>query len=100
MLSANTYVIRPARPADRPALRRLAFLASADALSGRILVGEIDRVVAAAISLDEGRIVSDGLAHAGLRVRLRMRAAALGAHASRPSVQNRIPLAQQRGEAR
>jgi hypothetical protein len=81
MLSANTYVIRPARPADRPALRRLAFLASANALRGQILVGEIDRVVAAAMSLDEDRIITDGLAHSGLRVRLRM-------------------LAKQRGEAR
>jgi hypothetical protein len=99
MFSANAYVIRPARPADQPALRRLAFLSSADALRGRILVGEIDHVLAAAMSLDEGRVISDGLAHPGLRVRLRMLAAALDAHARQRSLEDRI-TAKQRGEAR
>src|ERR671923_83647 len=97
MFGANTYVIRAARAADAPALRRLAFLDSADPLSGRILIGEIDRVPAAAYSLDERRIVADPfLPSDALRVHLRLRAGALEAYERAPSLADRIRAAMRR----
>jgi hypothetical protein len=98
MFSATAYHIRPAREEDEPALRRLAFLDSADPLTGRILIGEIDKVPAAAMSLDDDRIVADPFQRSdSLRVHLRMRAAGIRAHESMPSVRDRIRTAM-RGE--
>jgi hypothetical protein len=97
MFSATAYVIRTARDEDEPALRRLAFLDSTEPLSGRILIGEIDQVPAAAISLDEGRIVADPFQRSdALRVHLRMRAAGIEAHERMPSVRDRIRAAMRR----
>lgn len=97
MFSATAFHIRPARDQDAPALRRLAFLDSADPLTGRILIGEIDRVPAAAMSLDEGRIVADPFQKSdALRVHLRMRAAGIQAHERTPSVRDRIRAAMRR----
>jgi hypothetical protein len=94
MFAANTYVIRPARDADEPALRRLAFLDSAEPLIGRILIGEIDRVAAAAMSLDERRTIADPFQRSGaLRAHLRLRAAALEAYERQPSLAERIRAA-------
>jgi hypothetical protein len=99
MFSATAFHIRPARDEDEPALRRLAFLDSADPLTGRILVGEIDHVPAAAMSLDEERIVADPFQRSdALRVHLRMRAAGIRAHERMPSVRDRIRTAM-RGES-
>jgi hypothetical protein len=98
MFSAAAYHIRPARDEDEPALRRLAYLDSADPLGGRILIGEIDRVPAAAMSLDDDRIVADPFQRSNaLRVHLRMRAAGIRAHERMPSVRDRIRAAM-RGE--
>lgn len=97
MFSATAFQIRPARNEDEPALRRLAFLDSADVLRGRILIGEIDRVPAAAISLDDNRIVADPFQKSdALRVHLRMRAAGIEAHERMPSVRDRIRAAMRR----
>jgi hypothetical protein len=97
MFAANTYVIRPARNADRPALRRLAFLDLAEPLTGRILVAEIERIPAAAISLDEGRTIADpGEREGVLRVMLHLRAAALDAQRREPSLWDRIRSALRR----
>jgi hypothetical protein len=94
MFSVNAYVIRPARESDEPALRRLAYLDSADALDGRILIGEIDHVPAAAISLDQQRIVADPFVRSdALRTHLRMRAASILAYERMPSVRDRIRAA-------
>jgi hypothetical protein len=99
MFSAAAFVIRSARPADEPALRRLAYLDSTDPLDGRILVGEIDQVPAAAISLDDERLVSDPFARQAdtLRVHLRMRAAGIHASERMPSLADRVRAAM-RGE--
>jgi hypothetical protein len=98
MFAANTYVIRPAGAADAPALRRLAYLDEARPLSGRILIGEIDRVPAAAISLDEQRTIADPFQRSGtVRAQLRLRAAALAAYERTPSLADRIRAAM-RGE--
>ncbi|MGH2945906.1 MAG: hypothetical protein ACRDPC_06530 [Solirubrobacteraceae bacterium] len=96
MFAANTYVIRPATDADRPALRRLAFLDEAEPLTGRILVGDIDRVPAAAISLDERRTIADPFQRSGApRVHSRLREAALEAFEREPSLRERMRAAMQ-----
>jgi hypothetical protein len=97
MFSATAFRVRPARSQDEPALRRLAFLDSADPLTGRILLGEVDGVPAAAISLEENRIVADPFQKSdALRVHLRMRAAGIVAHERMPSVRDRIRAAMRR----
>jgi hypothetical protein len=97
MFSATAYVIRPARDEDEPALRRLAYLDSSEPLGGRILIGEIDGLPAAAISLDERRIVADPFQKSdALRVHLRLRAAGLEAYERMPSVGDRIRAALRR----
>jgi hypothetical protein len=94
VFSATAYHIRPARDQDEPALRRLAFLDSATPLTGRILIGEIDHVPAAAISVDERRIVADPFQRSdSLRVHLRMRAAGVEAYERVPSLRDRIRAA-------
>jgi hypothetical protein len=98
MFGGNTYLMRPARDADEPALRRLAFLDSAEPLSGRILIGEIDGVPAAAISIDERRTVADPFQRSeSLRIHLRLRAGAIEACEHEPSLAERIRAAM-RGE--
>jgi hypothetical protein len=97
MFAANTHLIRPARDADAPALRRLAYLDSARPLSGRILIAELDGVPAAALSLDERRIVADPFQRSGaLRVHLRLRAASLEAYEREPSLRERLRAALRR----
>ena len=84
MLPANTYVIRPANDDDRPALHALAELDSQRALDGPALVGEIHGRPAAAISLQDRRVIADPfLVTVQLRHVLRMRAAALHARGDR-----------------
>jgi hypothetical protein len=91
MYAANHYVIRQANPDDERVLRELAQLDSQRPLSGSVLVGEIDGAAAAAVSLPEGRLVADPFRPtASLRQVLRMRAGAHHAHASMPTVRERI----------
>ena len=91
MFPANVFVIRPATPDDEPALRRLAYLDGHLPLEGRVLVGELDGLPAAAIGLDDKRLVSDPFRPAGhLRAHLRLRAAAFEAFERTPSVADRI----------
>jgi hypothetical protein len=94
MLPAPTYLTRAARPADAPTLRRLAYLDEQRPLTGRVLLGVIDGVPAAAISIDERRIVADPFqGSSALRVHLRLRAAALEAFERTPSLADRIRYA-------
>jgi hypothetical protein len=51
MFPADAFVIRLATDTDAAALRRLAALVSARALSGRVLIGVIAGQPAAALSL-------------------------------------------------
>lgn len=51
--------IRPARPEDEEAVRRLARLDSADWAGGDALVAEVDGRIEAALSLAEGQAVAD-----------------------------------------
>jgi hypothetical protein len=91
MLPANTYVMRLATEHDADELRRLAALDSARPLTGRILIGEIDGVAAAALSLKTGRTIADPFqATARLCVYLRVRASALQAVDREPSLRERM----------
>jgi hypothetical protein len=89
MFAANTYVVRHVPGADR-----LAALDSQRPLTGPALVGEIDGRPAAAISLEDGRVVADPFQHTGQLVALlRMRARALNAAEREPSVRKRLRAA-------
>jgi hypothetical protein len=57
--SEGNLVVRRGRPADAAELAALAALDSARALSGDIVVGEVDGRVVAAVSLHDGRVVAD-----------------------------------------
>jgi hypothetical protein len=91
MLAADTYRIHIATDDEARALRRLAELDSQLPLSGRVLVGEIDGTPAAAISLDDGRVVADPFRRTGhLAACLRIRRDALRAHDAVPSLRRRM----------
>jgi hypothetical protein len=94
MYPGNYYVIRQATPEDEPALRRLAELDSQRPLSGPALIAEIDGGAAAALSLNDGRVIADPFERTTvLRQLLRIRAGALDAHARTPSLADRIRAA-------
>lgn len=91
MFPANAHVIRPATEEDVRALWQLAQLDSQRPLGGNLLIGEIDGEPAAAISLNDNRVVSDPFQHtAQLTQLLRMRAASLTAVAETPSLRERM----------
>ena len=94
MFAANTYVIRLATNADVPALRKLAELDSQRLFCGPALIGEIDGAPAAAVSLADGRIIADPFRPtAPLVSYLRVRAQALQAYESTPSLRDRLRAA-------
>ena len=91
MLPANTYVIRRATVDDEQTLQRLAELDSQRPLNGPALIGEIDGRPAAAVSLQDGRVIADPFEFTvQLRQVLRMRAAATNTHARTPSLPTRL----------
>ena len=98
MLPANKYVMRLATEHDAVQLRRLAELDDARPLTGRILIGELDGVPAAALSLKTSRAIADPFRRTGdLRVHLRARASALTAISREPSLRERMLDAVRRG---
>jgi hypothetical protein len=56
---ADHISIRPAVPADRPALERLAILDSAHLPAGDLLVAEVDGELVAALNRDSGFAIAD-----------------------------------------
>jgi hypothetical protein len=91
MFSANAYVIRQATDDDANTLTRLAALDGQRPLDGRALIGEIDGIPAAAVSIDDGRVVADPFqSTAHLVPVLIMRRRALNALAERPSLPARL----------
>jgi hypothetical protein len=91
MFPANAYVIRTATEEDVRALSQLAQLDSQRPLGGNVLIGEIDGDRAAAISLNDNRVISDPFQHTvQLAQMLRMRAASLTAAAETPSLRERM----------
>jgi hypothetical protein len=91
MYSTNAYVIREATSADEDVLQRLAELDEQRPLEGRVLIGEIDGVPAAAASLADGRIVADPFqATAHLVPLIGLRARALTTYERTPSLTERL----------
>jgi hypothetical protein len=91
MFSATGHVIRDVRVADVPELVRLGWDAEEDWPTGRILVGEIDGVIAAALAVDENRSLLASLRGAPyLLAQMRARAAGIHAHRCTRSVADRI----------
>ena len=91
MLTATTFVIRDARLADVPELVRLGWATENDWPAGRILVGEISGVVAAALAVEENRTVYAAVPGAPyLLANIRARAAAIEAHQRTPSLAERV----------
>jgi hypothetical protein len=78
MFPAHAYRIRYATVGDEPALRRLMELSRQRIFCGPALIGEIGGTVAAAASLDGGRVLADPFQDtATLRELLQMRRRAL-----------------------
>lgn len=91
MFAANTYLIRPATDDDATSLSRLAEVDSYKPLTGRMLIGQIDGVPAAAMSLSDGRVIADPLrCPSHLLASLRVRAGALRAYETTPSLRMRM----------
>jgi hypothetical protein len=91
MFAANTYRIRLANDEDTDTLRRLAERSPGQPLDGRVLIGEIDGVIAAALSLSNGRVITDSSRRIDrLVVNLRLRAASIQAYEARPSLNDRL----------
>ena len=91
MLTANTFLIRDAHLADVPELVRLGWATEEDWPAGRILVGEISGVVAAALAIDENRTVYAAVPGAPyLLAHLRARAGAIEAYEDPPARAERV----------
>lgn len=91
MFAANTYRIRYATDRDAEMLRRLAQQTPDHPLEGRVLIGEIDGVGAAALSLSDGRVLADAAPRIGhLVANLRVRAASVWAYEAAPSTNDRL----------
>ena len=91
MFPANAYVIRQATDQDEKVLERLAGLDGQKPLSGGALIGEIDGTPAAAVSLEDGRIVADPFKFTAQLVPvLMMRRRSLQAFYERPSLPARL----------
>jgi hypothetical protein len=91
MYSTNAYVIREATAADQDVLEVLAELDSQRPLEGRVLIGEIDGIPAAAASLADGRIVADPFQlTTHLVPLLGLRARALRSYEQTPSLPERL----------
>jgi hypothetical protein len=100
MISASS--IRYATQQDAEALERLAELDSKQPLSGRVLIAQHDGTPAAALSLDDGRVIADPFQRTDhLAANLRMRAGAVRAFEITPSLRRRLvaALPTQRGNS-
>jgi hypothetical protein len=85
MFAANTYVIRPASETEDVALRELR---------GPVLIGEVQGRPAAAMSVADGRAVTNPfIPTASLVAHLRLRTGALRAFEHMPSVGARMRAA-------
>ena len=91
MYAANSYVIRLATDADTAALGHLAGLDGNAPLEGEVLIGELHGDPVAALSLSDGRSISDPFRPtAHLLATMRVRARGLEAVAHMPSLRERL----------
>ena len=94
MFGSSTYHFTLATEDDADALRRLADLDSQAPLAGRVLIGQIAGSPAAALSLDDDRVVADPFRRTDHLVAcLRSRAAAMRAYEASPSLSERMRAA-------
>jgi len=94
MFGSSTYHFTLATADDADALRRLADLDSQAPLAGRVLIGEIAGSPAAALSLDDDRVIADPFRRTDHLVAcLRSRAAAMRAYEATPSLSERMRAA-------
>jgi hypothetical protein len=100
MIAANAYRIRFATADDADTLKGLAD--GQEPLVGRVLIGHLDGEPAAALSLHDGRAVTDPSAETDRVVAaLRMRAGAIEAFEATPSLRERLlaALPKERGRS-
>lgn len=91
MFETNTDHIRFATEEDADTLRSLAERASQQPLGGRVLIGELDGTPAAALSLQDGRVLAESSHRtARLVVALRLRAGTIRAYEATPSLRERL----------
>jgi hypothetical protein len=94
MYPVNSYSIRQATAADAATLRDLGELDGQKPLAAPALIAESDGVAVAAISLFDDRVVTDPFERTAVAMQLlRMRLAALRAHAGTPSLPDRLKAA-------
>ena len=102
MFAANAYPIHIATADDVDALQQLAKRCSQRPLEGRVLIGEIAGKPVAALSFGDGRVIADPSRDTGrLVATLRMRAGAVKAYETMPSLRDRLiaALPRARGKA-
>jgi hypothetical protein len=104
-IDLNDFTIREARPADADALSRLAELDSARVPAGRVLVGEVDGELVAAVPIAGGPAIADPFRPTSALVSLLgLRAAQLrglqNRRGSRGWIRRLIPAAARRGQIR
>lgn len=89
--AAPTVIALRAAPAEDAGVRRLAALDDAPELRGRVLLALIDDTPAAAISLEDGRVVADPFRPTADAIALlRLRSEHL--HGGRARRRRRVPL--------
>jgi hypothetical protein len=94
MYPANSYSIRPATEADAAILRHLAELDGQRPITAPALIAESAGVAVAAISIGGERVVADPFERTVVVTQLlRMRLAAIRAHAVTPSLPERLRAA-------
>lgn len=94
MFAANLYNIHLATEADEASVSRLAGLDCGRRLQRPVLIGQIGGETAAAMSLADGRSVTDPQLHTDhLLACLRVRADALRAYEATPSLHTRMLVA-------
>ena len=91
MFAANTYRIYSAEEQHADTLRFLADFAGQPPLTGAALIGEIEGIPAAVMSLADSRVIADPLVDTDhLAACLRVRAQALNAAKATPSLRERL----------
>ena len=88
---ANAFTIRTAHDADEPTLAWLATLAAQPALRRPALIGDVDGMPAAAISLVDGRVVADPFRPlTGLAAQLRLHRSGWRPRAARDAARKHV----------
>jgi hypothetical protein len=94
MYPPSAYRIRYATAVDADALKRLAAHNGRAPLSGRVLIGQLDGTLAAALSLSNGSVITDPSRRTDRVVAaLRIRASAIRAYETTPSLGERVRAA-------